>query len=143
MRPHPARQIGGLVNTYRTNPSTRSRFVAAAVAYAVVVATGVSLVNALDPAPTWVGALVAMAAAVPGLGMILMGPMRLRRQDGLERSILLAATSVAFFVTMAASMTYGLLEAFADAPKPSAWWVYSFGMIAWLVSSVVMQRRMT
>jgi hypothetical protein len=123
--------------------TSRRRFVAAVIAYGVAIAAGVSLVTALEPAPTWVGALVALTASVPATGMVLAGPLQLRRQDGVERSILLWSTSLAFFVTMTSSLTYGLLEAFARVLEPSASWAYSIGMGTWLASSLVLQRRLS
>ena len=120
----------------------RLRFTAAMLAYLVLIALGVSLRDRWEDAPAWLGPLFALAAALPAAAAVLMGPLMLRRQEGLEREVLMRSASVAFFTTMIASLTYGLFEAFAEAPNQSAWWVYLLGMGAWAATSLVMQRRM-
>ena len=120
----------------------RIRFTAAMLAYVLLIALGVSLRDRWEDAPAWLGPLLALAAALPAAAAVLMGPLMLRRQEGLEREVLMRSASVAFFSTMIVSLTYGLFEAFAEAPNLSAWWVYLLGMCAWAAASLVMQRRM-
>ncbi len=120
----------------------RFRFAAAILAYVLLIAVGVALRDRWGEAPAWLGVAIALVAALPAAAAVLVGPWMLRRQEGVERELLMRSASVAFFSTMVASLTYGLFEAFAAAPNLSAWWFYSLGMLAWLGISLVMQRRM-
>jgi hypothetical protein len=52
------------------------------------------------------------------------------RRDGIERQVLLEATSIAFFVTIVAGV-------FLDAP-----WTYDVGIAAWLLTSKVRTRQL-
>ncbi len=129
--------------------SLRRPFAAAAFAYVLLIFVGVFVIYRLEgadrseSAPAWVGVVLALAAALPAVTMIVVGPLMLRRQEGMEREVLMRSASIAFFSTMVAALTYGLFEAFAGAPNLSSWWTYVLGMCAWMGASVVINRRMT
>ncbi len=78
------------------------RFIVAAIAYLGAIALATTVVNRVDPVPLWLGASLALVALVPALYMMLSGPRLETRREGVERSVTLRSTSLAFFVTMAA-----------------------------------------
>jgi hypothetical protein len=51
--------------------------------------------------------------------------------------------SIAFFVTVLASLSYGLLEAFAGAPRLSALWTYTIAMLTWGFATLILARRLS
>jgi hypothetical protein len=108
--------------------------------YLVTVMIGSRLAS-LDPRPD--NALIAVAAGsvIAAVGFIAATMRRGRQSTELERMLFAESTSLAFFVTMSGAVTYGLLEAWVDAPKLSMWIVWSVGMGAWLVLSIVLNRR--
>ena len=63
--------------------------------------------------------------------------------DELDRLIVSESTSLAFFATMLAALTYGLLESFIDAPRLTAWTTWMFGMGSWVVLTHVFRRKLT
>lgn len=89
----------------------------------------------------WPGPALAVLA-VAGLALGGAGSIRsIRRREGIERRVLVEATSIAFFVTMLGAIGYATFEAFADAPEISMWAVWSVGMFTWAVAGSVLQRR--
>ncbi|CAN5878090.1 hypothetical protein BH23ACT10_BH23ACT10_28610 [soil metagenome] len=106
-----------------------------------MLASGLAVLGPSSPA--WVGVLVTATAAVPALVMLVAGAASEHRADGVERDLLYRSTSVAFFVTMAVTVTYGLLETFADFAAASAWWFYGIGMVTWGITSLLLQRHFT
>ena len=115
------------------------RFAVGMVAYLVIVVAAGFLLRATDP-PEWARLLLAVApalAAVYALGSQVRG----LRAAGVERTHLVEATSYAFFLTALGSLTYGFFEAWAHAPKLSAFWVWGFAMGSWLAIALVLQRR--
>jgi hypothetical protein len=64
------------------------------------------------------------------------------KREGVERDVLLRATSFAFFATIFVAAAYGLLEAFADAPRISMWVPWMVGGATWSVTAVVLSRRL-
>lgn len=81
------------------------------------------------------GATVAVAVAFLGIG-IRAG----RRSNELDRFLFSESSSIAFFATMLAVLTYGLLEALVAAPRLSAWTAWMFGMSAWALVTVWLRR---
>jgi hypothetical protein len=79
-----------------------------------------------------VGAAALLAAGVGGTALVRW------RQGGMERQVLLEATSIAFFVTVLGA---GAAAAFGANLAPQ--WIYSFGLAAWLATMSVRTRHLT
>ncbi len=73
--------------------------------------------------------------------MLLDGPTRLNRREGVERLVLRLSTSIAFFATMGLAVTLGLLEVLTDMDPVSPWVLWVVGMATWGVSSAILHRR--
>jgi hypothetical protein len=116
------------------------RFGAGMAAYVLLTVLGALLVDRLDP-PTWARGLLVLGpvlAAVYAVGSQVTG---IRSREGMERTVLTDAAALAFFVTVLAALAYGFLQGWAHAPALSMFWVWGFGMGAWLVTSLVISRR--
>lgn len=110
------------------------------VGYTVVLMIGRAQVDEGDPDwQRWVlaGATIAMALAAVGV-LIRAG----RRSKELERFVFSESTSLAFFATMLAALTYALLESLVEAPRLTAWSAWAFGMGGWGVISIAMSRSL-
>lgn len=87
---------------------------------------------------------VAITAAAIGLGgtfvVIVRGSLR---AEGVERELYLVSTSVAFVMTMVGIAIYALAESAFGAPKLSLWWVYTGGIVTWVVTSAIYKRRIS
>jgi hypothetical protein len=118
------------------------RFAIAIGLYIVIIVGGSYALNHLQPRPRWLPPAIAAAAAIPALYSILVGQATTRRHEGVERDILYRSTSVAFFATMAFSLSAALFTSFVRGPAPSPWWFYTVGMLAWLVSALAMRWRL-
>lgn len=118
------------------------RFAIAIGLYIAIVAGGAYALNHLDPKPRWLAPAIAIAAAIPALYSILVGPATTRRHEGVERDILYRSTSVAFFATMAFSLSTAVFDSFVRSAAPHPWWFYTVGMLTWLVSTLVMRWRL-
>ena len=122
--------------------AARRRFAIAIGLYVVIVAGGSYALNHVAPRPQWLAPAIGIAAAIPGLYSILVGQATTRRHEGVERDILYRSTSVAFFVTMAFSLSTAVFDSFVHGTAPHPWWFYSVGMLTWLVATLVMRRRL-
>lgn len=112
------------------------------VAYAILLGIGRATIDEGDPSawPRWAlaGATIAIALAAVGL-MIRAG----RRTNELDRFLFSESSSVGFFATMLAALTYGLLESVVAAPRLSAWAALMFGMSVWAVTTLALRRSMS
>lgn len=91
--------------------------------------------------PRWMSALIAggMVLSAGGtVGYILIAG---RREKELDRLVFSESTSIAHFVTMLGALTYALFESWLDVPQVSMWNVWTFGMLAWLISWALQRRR--
>jgi hypothetical protein len=70
----------------------------------------------------------------------VVGRSALRRQ-GVERTVNIEASALAFWITMGGMLTYGLVDAFADVPALVAPWVLFFGLISWGVAQAARLKR--
>lgn len=125
--------------TMKRQPGMRG-FAIGMAAYVLLVVVGVLVLGAVADPPPWLGSLLAagpVAAIVAALGSQRRG---LRSREGVERAVLVEATSLAFYATALAAVTYGFLEAWAEAPKLSAWWVWAFAMASWGAASFQVRR---
>lgn len=96
-----------------------------------------------DEPTLWVGAVRAL-----GLVLVLCAAVGVllylaRGMKELERFLFTEATSVAFFLTLAAAGAYAALEAFLDAPKVSLGWLPLVGLALWGLTSALFSRRYT
>jgi hypothetical protein len=101
----------------------------------------VLLVLLAESAPRWAAAALA-AVATGGLMLVavVVGRSALRR-DGIERTVGVEASALAFWVTMGGVLTYGIVDAFADVPRLLAPWVLFFGLISWSVAQAARLHR--
>ena len=118
------------------------RFAIAIGVYVVIVVGGSYALNHLQPRPRWLPPAIGIAASIPALYSILVGQATTRRHEGVERDILYRSTSVAFFVTMAFSLSTAVFDSFVRGTAPHPWWFYTVGMLTWLVSALVMRYRL-
>jgi hypothetical protein len=113
------------------------------VLYVIVLVAGITLLAGDGRRPSApVGVGVALLSAVAAVLMLIDGPLRMGRQEGIERLVLRQSTSIAFFVSMAVAVTLGLLEVFTDMAPASPWVLWIVGMSTWAVSSTFLHRRM-
>jgi len=94
-----------------------------------------------EGSPRWIPALIAAGMVLSGGGAVFSVLVAARRSKELDRLLLSESTSVAFFLTMLASLTYALLESWVDAPPLSLWNVWTFGMLTWIVTFAFLGRR--
>jgi hypothetical protein len=127
-------------------PSSRPGplFVLGLSIYVLVLATGIALLvgDGGPPAPA-IGVLAAVLSAAAAVLMLVDGPLRIRRQEGVERLVLRQSTSIAFFVVMAGALTLGLLDAFTDLAAITPWVLWAVGMATWRITSRLLQRRIS
>lgn len=91
-----------------------------------------------ERAVVWVLGGIAIAAAAAGMVLVVQA---VRGSQELERLISFESTSIAFFATMIAAVTYALLESWLDLPSLSAWFVFAFGMGSWILADRIFNRR--
>jgi hypothetical protein len=119
----------------RAKPARNPRRMAAAVmvGYVAVIVVGKLM---LPRHPKVIEALPFALAAIGLVSWALLAPARAIRQraDDVFRHDLVESTSIAFFVTMGAAVTWGLCEAYLGAPRISAWWVWLLGCGSWAVA---------
>ena len=118
------------------------RFWTAIMLYVLIIFGGSYLINEREPRSAWLSILVALAATIPAVYSILIGQAVTTRYEGVERDLLYRSTSIAFFITMAFSVTTALFATFVRGTAPHPWWFYSVGMLSWLVVTVVIKRRL-
>jgi hypothetical protein len=130
------RRVGGW------EPVELAIFVGGIAAYTALLLVGRTMVTDGDPTTgqRWFFATGTIVAALLSVGVAIR---RARRTDELDRLIVSESTSLAFFATMLAVLTYGLLESFIDAPRLTAWNTWMFGMSSWIVLTFVFRRKLT
>lgn len=126
----------------RAQAIAQRRFAIAMGLYVLIVVGGSYALNHLEPRPRWLAPAIALAAAIPALYGILVGQATMRRHEGVERDILYRSASVAFFVTMAFSLSTAVFDSFVRGTAPHPWWFYTVGMLTWLVSTLVMRYQL-
>ena len=126
----------------REHAIAKRRFAWGIGLYLVIILGGSYALNHLSPRPGWLAPAIAIAAAVPAIYSILVGQATTRRHEGVERDILYRSTSVAFFATMAFSLSTAVFDSFVRGTAPHPWWFYTVGMLAWLVSTLVMRYQL-
>ena len=126
----------------REQTIAQRRFAIAIGLYILIVVGGSYALNRLEPRPRWLASAIGIAATIPALYSILVGQATVRRHEGVERDILYRSTSVAFFVTMAFSLSTAVFDSFVRGTAPHPWWFYTVGMLSWLVSALVMRYQL-
>ncbi len=113
------------------------------VCYVALVTAGALIRRDVGAGPS--PAMWGIAGGTIGAGLGVMGVIVTwgRKAKELDRVLFTEGTSLAFFVTMIAALTYGLLEAWVDAPRLSAWTTWAVGMGSWAVLSLVLRRRVS
>ncbi len=117
-------------------------FVVGVAVYSVLVIAGSVMRDSVGEDSRWM-ILVAAATIAAALATMVVVIRAGRRSKELERFLFTEATSIAFFVTMLAALTYGLLESWLELPRLSAWATWSVGMTSWAVLSIAMRRRVS
>lgn len=120
----------------------KRRFWLAIAIYFITLSAGVAILRTFESLPTWAPPLAALASFVPAAIALIGGARFGSRHDGVELVVLHRSTSMAFIGTMVGCVSLGLVEAFVRTPPISAWWIYGFGMLAWVVASRVMTRQL-
>lgn len=133
-RPWWAGPVGSLT------PREAAVFVIGLVLYLLLLVGGRAVVQEDDP--DWQRWLLAGAAVVVSLAAIGVSFRSALRSREVDRVVVFEASTLAFFVTMLGALTYGLLEAFVDAPRLTAWTVWIYGMSAHAVSLIILRRRL-
>jgi hypothetical protein len=126
----------------REHAIARRRFACGIGLYILIIVGGSYALNHLKPRPVWLALAIGIAAAVPAIYSILVVQATTRRHEGVESDILYRSTSVAFFATMAFSLSTAVLDSFVHGTAPHPWWFYTVGMLTWLVSTLVMRRQL-
>lgn len=119
-----------------------SGFVGGMIAYAILIALAVSILQSYRHPPGWLGYVLALPAAGAAAYAIISQLRLIARRDGVERFAQTESAAYAFWVTVLAALAYGLLEAFSHAPHLSMWAVWSFGMITWGAALTLLNRRL-
>jgi hypothetical protein len=95
------------------------------------ITAAVAVTLATDGAAGWVTGGIA-ALAVAGLMLVAVAVARTAlRREGVERTVGIEASALAFWATMGGVLTYGMIDAFADVPALRWPWVVFFGLVAW------------
>jgi hypothetical protein len=110
-------------------------------AYAVLLVIAVVVLNAIPHPPLAITVVLSLLPPCAAVAGVLGQRREIRAREGVERAVLIEATSLAFYVTAFAALTYGFLEAWAGAPRLSMFVVYIVAMAAWGVISIPMYRR--
>lgn len=119
-------------------------FAIGSIIYVLVLATGIVLLAGDGGPPSApVAILAALLSAAAAILMLVDGPVRVRRQEGVERLVMRQATSVAFFVVMGGALTLALLDAFADIGPITPWVLWAIGIATWGFTSHYLRRRMS
>jgi hypothetical protein len=115
-------------------------FLLGMTAYVVLTVGGSLLIDAAS-LPRWVDGLAALIPSLAATIAIVSQVQAARAREGIERTALLESTSLAFFVTVLACLSYGFFQVWAKAPSLSGFWVYGFAMVSWAAISLVYTRR--
>jgi hypothetical protein len=105
------------------------------------IAASLVLTLATDQPTEWLIGFIA-AVSVGGLMAVavVIGRSALRRQ-GVERTVNIQASALAFWITMGALLTYSMIDAFADVPAVRAQWVLFAGLVSWAVAQAARLER--
>ena len=92
------------------------------------------LTLALDQSAGWIIVTI-VALAVGGLMAVAVVVGRsAMRQEGVERTVNVQASALAFWIVMGGVLTYNMIDAFADVPAIQGYWVLVGGLLSWAVA---------
>jgi hypothetical protein len=104
-------------------------------------AASVAITLSTDRPIGWLTAAIATVAVAGLMTVAVVVGRAAMRREGVERSVNLQASALAFWLTMAAVLTYTMIDAFADVPALRAPWVLFVGMVSWAVAQGARLRR--
>lgn len=105
------------------------------------IAASVVFALATDESAEWAAPTLA-ALAVGGLMAIAIVIGRsAMRQEGVERTVNIQASALAFWITMGALLTYSMIDAFAEVPAIRPQWVLFAGLIFWAAAQAARLER--
>src|SRR4051795_13060785 len=87
--------------------------------YAALLVVAVVVLNAVHHPPLALTVILAVLPPIAATGAILGQRRQVRSREGIERTVLTEATSLAFFATALSALAYGFLESWAGAPHLS------------------------
>ena len=114
-------------------------FVPGMVAYVIVLFVALTW-GGFDGSSPW-RFLWAVLPVLPMVWVAVAILRHLQRVDEYQRGKLLTGLGVGFAVAMLGSITLGILQSAGLELEGSGFWVYSLGMIGWLISAAVSGRR--
>jgi hypothetical protein len=91
----------------------------------------------------WLPLRVALGLSpmIAGFGILFLVMGRYRSADELQQKIMAESLMFAFGATAIITFSYGFLQRTAGAPELSYFWVWPVMGSAWLLGSVIAQRR--
>ena len=130
--------------TGRTSELTRKESSAVWAGSAVWI-TGIAVAIAVtltreEPA-AWVAATIAGVAAAGLLVVALVVGRAAMRREGVERTVAVESSALAFWATAGAALTYSMVDSFADLPALKGPRVLLFALLAWTVAQATRQER--
>ncbi|WP_143234677.1 hypothetical protein [Paractinoplanes atraurantiacus] len=63
------------------------------------------------------------------------------RVEGVERTVAVESSALAFWATAGAALTYSIVDSFAHMPALKGPWVLLFALFAWCVAQAMRQER--
>jgi hypothetical protein len=105
------------------------------------VATSVVITLATDQPAGWLTATIAALAVGGLLAVAVVIGRSAMRQEGVERTVNIQASALAFWITMGGLLTYSMIDAFADVPAVRPQWVLFAGLMSWSVAQAARLER--
>ena len=98
------------------------------------IAASLVLTLGFDQSAGWIIVTI-VALAVGGLMAVAVVVGRsAMRQEGVERTVNVQASALAFWIVMGGVLTYNMIDAFADVPAIQGYWVLLGGLLSWAVA---------
>ncbi|MBU2664434.1 hypothetical protein KOI35_13100 [Actinoplanes bogorensis] len=82
----------------------------------------------------WLVTVVAVLAVIGLMASAFVIGRSAMRREGVERTAGLEASALAFWATIGATLTWTMVDAFADVPALRGPWVLMFALFAWTVA---------
>ncbi|WP_228717280.1 hypothetical protein [Allosaccharopolyspora coralli] len=100
-----------------------------------IVAAGVVVVVWLGAGPTrLLGAILAVVAIAGFLSVAAVIGRSVLRQEGVERTVYVESSGLAFWLLMGVAFTYMLIQAIADLPQPDGYMIVGAGAVCWALA---------
>lgn len=117
------------------------RFVAAMVAYSILLPASLLLISADRIESTLIRQLIALLPVIPFLFAITAVINNARHMDELQQRIHLESILITTLLTGGLSFSYGLLEANNLAPHLPPIFIAPFMIVVWGISTILIARR--